>query len=56
MSFAAIGGPGVEGTLMTFGSRTAPQEPGSGAAVVKAFEAKRSTEAYTLLQLPAACR
>lgn len=45
--FASIGGPGVEGTLMTF-----PPEPRNrpeAAAVIKRFEAKKiNPEAYTL--------
>lgn len=45
--FATIGGPGVEGTLMTF-----PPDPrlrAGAAAVVKRFEAKKiNPEAYTL--------
>ncbi len=45
--FASIGGPGVEGTLMTF-----PPEPRNrpeAAAVLKRFEAKKfNPEAYTL--------
>ena len=45
--FAAIGGPGVEGTLMTFGP-DARKNP-AAAAAVKAFEAKKiKPEAYTL--------
>jgi branched-chain amino acid transport system substrate-binding protein len=45
--FAAIGGPGVEGTLMTFGP-DARKNP-AAAAVVKAFEVKKiNPEAYTL--------
>ena len=45
--FAAIGGPGVEGTLMTFGP-DARKNP-SAAKVVKEFEAKKfNPEAYTL--------
>src|SRR5882724_8019433 len=45
--FAAIGGPGVEGTLMTFGP-DARKNP-AAATVVKAFEAKKiNPEAYTL--------
>src|SRR5437762_5668822 len=45
--FSAIGGPGVEGTLMTFGP-DARKNP-AAAAVVKAFEAKKiNPEAYTL--------
>ena len=45
--FATIGGPGVEGTLMTF--PPAPQKRPEAAAVVKKFEAKNfKPEAYTL--------
>jgi len=45
--FASIGGPGVEGTLMTFGP-DARKNP-AAAQVVKAFEAKNiNPEAYTL--------
>jgi branched-chain amino acid transport system substrate-binding protein len=45
--FASIGGPGVEGTLMTFGP-DARKNP-AAATVVKAFEAKKiNPEAYTL--------
>ena len=45
--FAAIGGPGVEGTLMTFAPD--PRKNPAAAAVVKAFEAKKfNPEAYTL--------
>ncbi len=45
--FAAIGGPGVEGTLMTFGPD--PRKNPAAAAVVKAFAAKNiNPEAYTL--------
>jgi len=45
--FAAIGGPGVEGTLMTFGPD--PRKNPAAAEVVKAFEAKKiNPEAYTL--------
>lgn len=45
--FAAIGGPGVEGTLMTFGP-DARKNP-AAAAVVKKFEEKKfNPEAYTL--------
>ena len=45
--FASIGGPGVEGTLMTFGPD--PRKNPAAAAVVKAFEAKNiNPEAYTL--------
>ena len=45
--FSAIGGPGVEGTLMTFGPD--PRKNPAAAAVVKAFEAKKiNPEAYTL--------
>src|SRR5215212_3578469 len=45
--FAAIGGPGVEGTLMTFGPD--PRKNPAAAAAVKAFEAKNiNPEAYTL--------
>ncbi len=45
--FATIGGPGVEGTLMTFPPD--PQKRPEAAAVVKKFEAKNfKPEAYTL--------
>ena len=45
--FAALGGPAVEGTLMTFGPD--PRKNPAAAAVVKAFEAKKfNPEAYTL--------
>jgi branched-chain amino acid transport system substrate-binding protein len=45
--FAAVGGPGVEGTLMTFPPD--PRRRPEAAAVVKKFEAKRfNPEAYTL--------
>ena len=45
--FASIGGPGVEGTLMTFGP-DARKNP-AAAEVVKTFEAKNiNPEAYTL--------
>jgi branched-chain amino acid transport system substrate-binding protein len=45
--FAAIGGPGVEGTLMTFPPD--PRKRPEAAAVVKKFEAKKfNPEAYTL--------
>jgi branched-chain amino acid transport system substrate-binding protein len=45
--FASIGGPGVEGTLMTFGPD--PRKNPAAAAVVKGFEAKNiNPEAYTL--------
>ena len=45
--FAAIGGPGVEGTLMTFGPD--PRKNPAAAEVVKAFAAKNiNPEAYTL--------
>src|SRR6476469_6626156 len=45
--FSAIGGPGVEGTLMTFGPD--PRKNPAAAEVVKAFAAKNITpEAYTL--------
>src|SRR5499433_2092008 len=45
--FASIGGPGVEGTLMTFGP-DARKNP-AAAQVVKVFEAKNiNPEAYTL--------
>ena len=45
--FAAIGGPGVEGTLMTFGPD--PRKNPAAAEVVKAFSAKNiNPEAYTL--------
>ncbi len=45
--FAAVGGPGVEGSLMTFGPD--PTRRPQAAAVVKAFEAKKiNPEAYTL--------
>ena len=45
--FAAIAGPGAEGTLMTFGPD--PTKRPAGAAVVKKFEAKKiNPEAYTL--------
>lgn len=45
--FAAIGGPGVEGTLMTFPPD--PRKRPEAAAVVRKFEAKRfNPEAYTL--------
>jgi branched-chain amino acid transport system substrate-binding protein len=45
--FATIGGPGVEGTLMTFPPD--PQKRPEAAAVIKKFEAKKfKPEAYTL--------
>ncbi|HEV7261063.1 MAG TPA: branched-chain amino acid ABC transporter substrate-binding protein [Bosea sp. (in: a-proteobacteria)] len=45
--FATIGGPGVEGTLMTFPPD--PQKRPEAAAIVKKFEAKNfKPEAYTL--------
>jgi branched-chain amino acid transport system substrate-binding protein len=45
--FAAIGGPGVEGTLMTFPPD--PRKRPEAAAVVKRFESKRfNPESYTL--------
>jgi branched-chain amino acid transport system substrate-binding protein len=45
--FAAIGGPGVEGTIMTFAPD--PRKRPEAAEVVKKFEAKRfNPEAYTL--------
>mgnify|MGYP006285633955 CR=1 FL=1 len=45
--FAAVGGPGVEGALMTFGPD--PTKRPQAAAVVKAFEAKKiNPESYTL--------
>lgn len=45
--FAAIGGPGVEGTLMTFPPD--PRKRPEAAAVVKRFEAKKfNPESYTL--------
>ncbi len=45
--FAAIGGPGTEGTLMTFPPD--PRKRPEAAAVVKKFEAKKfNPEAYTL--------
>jgi branched-chain amino acid transport system substrate-binding protein len=45
--FSAIGGPGVEGTLMTFGPD--PRKNPAAAEVVKAFAAKNiNPEAYTL--------
>ena len=45
--FAAIGGPGVEGTLMTFGPD--PRKNPAAAEVVKKFAAKKiDPEAYTL--------
>ena len=45
--FASIGGPGVEGTLMTFPPD--PRKRPEAAAVVKRFEAKNfNPEAYTL--------
>ncbi len=45
--FASIGGPAVEGTLMTFPPD--PRKRPEAAAVVKAFEAKKfNPEAYTL--------
>jgi branched-chain amino acid transport system substrate-binding protein len=45
--FAAIGGPGVEGTLMTFGPD--PRKNPAAAEAVKAFAAKKiDPEAYTL--------
>jgi branched-chain amino acid transport system substrate-binding protein len=45
--FATIGGPGVEGTLMTFPPD--PQKRPEAAAVLKKFEAKKfKPEAYTL--------
>ncbi len=45
--FASVGGPGVEGALMTFGPD--PTRRPQAAAVVKAFEAKKiNPESYTL--------
>jgi branched-chain amino acid transport system substrate-binding protein len=45
--FAAIGGPGVEGTLMTFPPD--PRKRPEAAAVIKKFEARKfNPEAYTL--------
>jgi branched-chain amino acid transport system substrate-binding protein len=45
--FASIGGPGVEGTLMTFGPD--PRKNPAAAEAVKAFAAKKiNPEAYTL--------
>lgn len=45
--FATIGGPGVEGTLMTFPSD--PQKRPQAAAILKKFEARKfKPEAYTL--------
>ena len=45
--FASIGGPGVEGTLMSFGPD--PRKNASAAAVVKSFEARKfDPQAYTL--------
>jgi branched-chain amino acid transport system substrate-binding protein len=45
--FAALGGPAIEGTLMTFGPD--PRKNPAAAAVVKVFEAKKfNPEAYTL--------
>ena len=45
--FASIGGPGVVGTLMTFGPD--PTKKPSAAAVLKSFEARKfNPEAYTL--------
>ncbi len=45
--FAAIGGPGVEGTLMTFAPD--PQKRPEAAAVIKRFETRNfKPEAYTL--------
>ena len=45
--FAAIGGPGVEGTLMTFAPD--PRKRPEAKAVVAKFEAKKfNPEAYTL--------
>jgi branched-chain amino acid transport system substrate-binding protein len=45
--FATIGGPGVEGTLMTFAPD--PQKRAEAAEVIKKFEAKNfKPEAYTL--------
>ena len=45
--FASIGGPGVEGTLMTFGPD--PRKNAAAAEVVKKFAAKNiNPEAYTL--------
>ena len=45
--FASIGGPGVEGTLMTFPPD--PMKRPTAAAVVKKFEAKKfKPESYTL--------
>jgi branched-chain amino acid transport system substrate-binding protein len=45
--FATIGGPGVEGTLMTFPPD--PQKRPEAAAVLKKFEARKfKPEAYTL--------
>ena len=45
--FASIGGPGVEGTLMTFGPD--PRKNPAAAAVVKTLEAKNiNPEAFTL--------
>ena len=48
--FAAIGGPGVEGTLMTFGPD--PRKNPAAAEAVKKFAAKNiNPEAYTLYSL-----
>jgi branched-chain amino acid transport system substrate-binding protein len=45
--FASTGGPGEEGTLMTFGPD--PRKNPAATAVVKTFEAKKiNPEAYTL--------
>ena len=45
--FASIGGPGVEGTLMTYGPD--PRKRGEAKAVVEKFRAKKfEPEAYTL--------
>jgi branched-chain amino acid transport system substrate-binding protein len=45
--FASVGGPGVEGSLMTFGPD--PVKKPEAAAVVKEFEAKKiNPESYTL--------
>ena len=46
--FASIGGPGVEGTLMTYGPDPRKQ-PGGQGSVVEKFRAKKfEPEAYTL--------
>jgi branched-chain amino acid transport system substrate-binding protein len=52
--FAAIGGPGVEGTLMTFGSE--PRNNPNAKAAVDSFKAKGSTLRVTRSTLTPPCR